>query len=123
MKRNLFHKALNQSPMGTVRGKAFTLIELLVVIAIIGILSALIIVGMNSTTQKATIAKAQAFSHSVDSALMSSKVSEWNFNNLSGTVDQDISSAANFVTDTWGSNYGTAVGTPVLKDGTNCITG
>ncbi|MFA5013035.1 MAG: type II secretion system protein, partial [Candidatus Paceibacterota bacterium] len=32
--------------------KAFTLIELLVVIAIIGILSALIVVGMNSTTQK-----------------------------------------------------------------------
>jgi len=102
---------------------AFTLIELLVVIAIIGTLSALIIVGMSSTTQKATIAKAQAFSHSVDSALVSSKISEWNFNNLSGTVDQDISSVANFVTDTWGSNNGTAVGTPDLKDGTNCITG
>ncbi|MFA5013603.1 MAG: LamG domain-containing protein, partial [Candidatus Paceibacterota bacterium] len=60
---------------------------------------------------------------SVDNALMSSKVSEWNFNNLSGTIDQDISSAANFVTDSWGSNHGTAVGTPDLKDGANCITG
>ena len=102
---------------------AFTLIELLVVIAIIGILSALIIVGMSSTTQKATIAKAQVFSHSLDGSLMPSKVSEWNFNSLSGTVDQDISSAANFVIDSWGNNHGTATGTPDLKDGANCITG
>ncbi|MFA5013301.1 MAG: LamG-like jellyroll fold domain-containing protein [Candidatus Paceibacterota bacterium] len=61
---------------------AFTLIELLVVIAIIGILSALIVVGMNSTTQKATIAKAQVFSNSLRNSLMSEMVSEWKFDDI-----------------------------------------
>ena len=49
--------------------KAFTLIELLVVIAIIGILSGLIVVTMSGVTQKARIAKAQAFSNSLRNAL------------------------------------------------------
>jgi prepilin-type N-terminal cleavage/methylation domain-containing protein len=67
---------------------AFTLIELLVVIAIIGILSALIIVGMSSTTQKATIAKAQVFSNSLRNSLMNNLISEWKFNG-SGLNDGD----------------------------------
>ncbi|MFA5013017.1 MAG: LamG-like jellyroll fold domain-containing protein [Candidatus Paceibacterota bacterium] len=63
--------------MQKIKIKAFTLIELLVVIAIIGILSALIVVGMSSTTQKATIAKAQVFSNSLRNSLMDNLVSEW----------------------------------------------
>ncbi|MFA5013156.1 MAG: LamG-like jellyroll fold domain-containing protein [Candidatus Paceibacterota bacterium] len=78
MKRNLFHKA-------------FTLIELLVVIAIIGILSALIIVGMNSTTQKASVAKAQVFANSLRNSLMGDLVSEWK---LDGNTN-----------DTWAASF------------------
>ena len=84
--------------------RAFTLIELLVVIAIIGILSALIIVGMNSTTQKATIAKAQVFSNSLRNSLMGNLISEWKF-------DQVNVPAANQTPDSWsGGNTGTLNG-------------
>ncbi|MFA5013093.1 MAG: LamG-like jellyroll fold domain-containing protein [Candidatus Paceibacterota bacterium] len=69
---------------------AFTLIELLIVIAIIGILSALIIVGMNNATQKATIAKAQVFSNSLRNSLMSGLFAEYK---LDGNAS-----------DTWGTH-------------------
>jgi len=83
---------------------AFTLIELLVVIAIIGVLSALIVVGMSSTTQKATIAKAQVFSNSLRNSLMSNLISEWKF-------DQVNVPAANQTPDSWsGGNTGTLNG-------------
>ncbi|MFA5013602.1 MAG: LamG-like jellyroll fold domain-containing protein [Candidatus Paceibacterota bacterium] len=99
---------------------AFTLIELLVVIAIIGILSTLIVIGMSSTTQKATIAKAQAFSHSVDSALMSSKVSEWKFE--SGTHTDGQSADTTDIKDTWGTNDASAVSGPLIKENINCVS-
>ncbi|MFA5013154.1 MAG: LamG-like jellyroll fold domain-containing protein [Candidatus Paceibacterota bacterium] len=70
---------------------AFTLIELLVVIAIIGILSALIVVGMSSTTQKATIAKSQVFANSLRNSLMGDLVSEWK---LDGSTN-----------DTWAASF------------------
>jgi len=105
---------------------AFTLIELLVVIAIIGILSALIIVGMNSTTQKATIAKTQVFSNSLRNSLMGNLVSEWRLDNGSGTT----------ATDSWsGGNTGTLTGfadttagygdthTSGWMSSSNCISG
>ncbi len=69
--------------------KAFTLIELLVVIAIIGILSGLIVVSMNGVTGKATIAKAQVFSNSLRNSLMLNLVSEWKFDEGSGTTAND----------------------------------
>ncbi|MFA5013511.1 MAG: LamG-like jellyroll fold domain-containing protein [Candidatus Paceibacterota bacterium] len=75
--------------MQRIKINAFTLIELLVVIAIIGILSALIVVGMSSTTQKATIAKAQVFSNSLRNSLMLNLTSEFH---LDGNT-----------TDTWGN--------------------
>ena len=50
--------------------KAFTLIELLVVIAIIGILSGLIIVGMNNATNSANDAKRKANIETIRKALM-----------------------------------------------------
>lgn len=74
---------------------AFTLIELLVVIAIIGILSGLIVVTMNGVTQKANIAKAQAFSSSLRNALMLSLVSEWKLDDGSGTMASDSWSGGN----------------------------
>ncbi|MFA5013359.1 MAG: LamG-like jellyroll fold domain-containing protein [Candidatus Paceibacterota bacterium] len=101
---------------------AFTLIELLVVIAIIGILSALIIVGMNSTTEKANIAKYQVFANSLRNSLMSNLVSEWK-------LDQVNVPAANQTPDSWsGGNTGTLNGSggsqnlPQLQT-TGCVSG
>ncbi|MFA5013338.1 MAG: LamG-like jellyroll fold domain-containing protein [Candidatus Paceibacterota bacterium] len=100
---------------------AFTLIELLVVIAIIGILSALIIVGMSSTTQKATIAKAQVFSNSLRNSLMDDLVSEWKFDDAS-------SGSSIAAVDSWsGNNSGTLTNfnfdtTDGWRTGTNCIS-
>ncbi|HNP79684.1 MAG TPA: prepilin-type N-terminal cleavage/methylation domain-containing protein, partial [Candidatus Pacearchaeota archaeon] len=103
--------------------KSFTLIEILVVIVVIGILSAFVLVGMNSITTSANITKGKAFLNSLDNSLLLSRKSEWNFNNLTGTIGQDISNAANFVTDNWSSNHGTASGTPNLEEGSSCVTG
>ncbi|MFA5013087.1 MAG: LamG-like jellyroll fold domain-containing protein [Candidatus Paceibacterota bacterium] len=86
---------------------AFTLIELLVVIAIIGILSALIVVGMNNTTRKATIAKTQVFSNSLRNSLMSNLVSEWK---LDGNAN-----------DTWSGQNGSLVGAPTSEPIANCV--
>jgi len=109
--------------MNKIIKQAFTLIELLVVIAIIGILSGLIVVSMSGVTQKATMAKAQVFSNSLRSSMMMEMIAEWKFDNLSGTVEQEISITANFVTDSWETNHGTAGGSPTLKNGNNCISG
>jgi len=81
---------------------AFTLIELLVVIAIIGILSALIIVGMNSTTEKARVAKSQVFANSLRNSLMNDLISEWK---LDGNANDSWSGGNN---GTW---YGVGGGT------------
>ncbi len=102
--------------------KSFTLIEILVVIVVIGVLSAFILVGMSSITSKANIAKGQAFANSLNNSLLLAKVSEWNFNNLTGTVGQDVSTAANFIKDSWLSNDGTATGAPNLEE-SSCVTG
>ncbi|MFA5012993.1 MAG: LamG-like jellyroll fold domain-containing protein [Candidatus Paceibacterota bacterium] len=102
---------------------AFTLIELLVVIAIIGILSALIVVGMNSTTRKATVAKAQVFSNSLRNSLMGDLISEWRLDEKNGV-------SPNFTTpDSWkGNNSGTLYGSgglqnfPQLQTAANCVS-
>jgi prepilin-type N-terminal cleavage/methylation domain-containing protein len=75
--------------------KSFTLIEILVVIVVIGVLSALISVGMSSISDKANIAKSQAFANSLNNSLLISRVSEWKLN---GNAN-----------DSWGSNNGTIV--------------
>jgi len=59
------------------------------VIAIIGILSALIIIGMSSSTDKATIAKAQVFSNSLKNSIMSDLTSEWRLDDTTGTSAVD----------------------------------
>ena len=68
---------------------AFTLIELLVVIAVIGILSGLIVISMGGITNKANIAKIQIFSNSLRNSLISNVVSEWRFDEGSGTSIKD----------------------------------
>ncbi|MFA5013339.1 MAG: LamG-like jellyroll fold domain-containing protein [Candidatus Paceibacterota bacterium] len=111
--------------------KAFTLIELLVVMAIIGILSALVIIGMNSTTQKATIAKAQVFSNSLRNSLMDDLVSEWKFDDASSgssiaAVDSwnrmNDGDLVNFdfnTTDGWRTGANCLSGNCLLLDGSN----
>ncbi len=92
--------------------KSFTLIEILVVIVVIGILSAFILVGINSITQNANIAKSKAYSDSLDNALLTNKVSHWK---LDGNAN-----------DSWGVNNGTLVGAthlPVAKTEPECVSG
>jgi prepilin-type N-terminal cleavage/methylation domain-containing protein len=95
------------------RRLGFTLIELLVVIAIIGILAGMVVVNMSGATESARIAKAKAFSSSIRSSLLMNRVSEWSFDEVSGTV----------ALDTWGSNPGTFVSVPARKSGTDCASG
>lgn len=101
---------------------AFTLIELLVVIAIVGILSGLMIVGMSSSVQSATIAKAQVFSASLRDSLLMSLISDWK-------LDQVGVPGASQTPDSWsGGNTCTLTGSggsqnlPQLQT-TGCIYG
>ncbi|MDD2288803.1 MAG: prepilin-type N-terminal cleavage/methylation domain-containing protein [Bacteroidales bacterium] len=74
------------------KNKSFTLIELLVVIVIIGILAGVIMISTSSSIDKANLAKAQAFSSTVQNELLSNLISEWTFDN-----------ASNIGEDTWGN--------------------
>ncbi|MDD2909706.1 MAG: type II secretion system protein [Candidatus Pacebacteria bacterium] len=75
-----------------IKQKSFTLIELLVVIVIIGILAGVIMISTSSSIDKASFAKAQAFSSTVQNELLSNLVSEWTFDNPSSIGE-----------DTWGN--------------------
>ncbi len=108
--------------------QAFTLIELLVVIAIIGILSGLIVVSMNGITQKATIAKSQAFSDSLKNSLMMNMVGEWKLDEGSGTVANDTWTKINNgtltdFTDTTAGYGDSATNTSGWMSSSNCISG
>ncbi|HOI60246.1 MAG TPA: prepilin-type N-terminal cleavage/methylation domain-containing protein [Candidatus Pacearchaeota archaeon] len=101
------------------KNKSFTLIELLVVIVIIGILAGVIMISTSSSIDKASFAKAQAFSSTVQEELLSNLVSEWTFDNSS-----------NYGEDTWGNNNGTlynfanpATSTSGLANANECFFG
>ncbi len=91
--------------------KSFTLIEILIVIVVIGILSAFVLVGMNSITESANIAKGKAFSDSLRNSLLTSLVSEWKL---------DEGAGSNTV-DSWGINNGTLTNGPTWVT-SNCIS-
>ena len=93
--------------------KSFTLIGILVVIVVIGVLSAFILVGMSSITSKANIAKGQAFVNSINNSLLISRVSQWKFDEASGTTAYD----------SWNSNNGTLSGatTPAIQT-SGCVS-
>ncbi|MFA5013337.1 MAG: LamG-like jellyroll fold domain-containing protein [Candidatus Paceibacterota bacterium] len=101
---------------------AFTLIELLVVIAIIGILSALIVVGMNETTESANIAKSKVFSNSLRNNLALNIVGEWKFEGPTG-AGQTVTTLD--LQDSWGGHNSNIVinGTPIVKGGSDCVVG
>ena len=70
---------------------------------IIGIISAFIIVSMAGISDKARIAKGQAFSNSIKNSLLLDLVSEWKLNGNG--------------TDSWGTNNGTVTGATTIISG------
>jgi prepilin-type N-terminal cleavage/methylation domain-containing protein len=92
--------------------KAFTLIELLVVIAIVGILAGLAVVNMSGATESARIAKLKVYSNSIRSSLMGNRVSEWRFDESSGTT----------TIDSLGIASGTLLGGVSRKSSSDCVS-
>jgi len=92
--------------------KSFTLIEILVVIVIVGILSAFIIVSMAGVSDRARIAKGTAFSGSLRNSLLMNLVSEWKFDEGTGSIAYDY----------WGGKNGTIYGT-TWKSKNDCVSG
>jgi prepilin-type N-terminal cleavage/methylation domain-containing protein len=99
--------------------KSFTLIEILVVIVVIGVLSAFILVGMSSISQKANFAKGQAFINSMDNSLLLARVSQWKFDELTTAIHNTTT------IDSWGSNTGTLSTSDGSSEklSTNCPSG
>jgi len=103
--------------------KSFTLIELLVVIVIIGILAGVIMISTSSSIDKASFAKAQTFSNTVQEELLLNLVSEWTFNE--GTTTTGNNATNNDVKDSWGNNNGTINATyaPKILGASDCVYG
>ena len=100
------------------RQKAFTLIELLVVIAIVGILAGLAVVNMSGATEAARIAKLKVYSNSIRSSLMGDRVSEWNFDEGTGTTTADTVGVNNGVLNSF--NFDSTSG---WRSSSSCISG
>jgi len=100
--------------------KSFTLVETLAVITIIGILSGFLILRFQESNYEAELSRAKAFSLSVLMSLPVETVSEWKFE---GPISAESTATADHVKDTWGANDGTVYGTPLVKDGNDCISG
>ncbi|MFA5431901.1 MAG: prepilin-type N-terminal cleavage/methylation domain-containing protein [Candidatus Paceibacterota bacterium] len=106
---------------------AFTLIELLVVIAIIGILSGLIVVSMSGVTSRANIAKSQVFSNSLRNSMMINTIAQYTFDDIDSS-DYDpstkiLNNDAGNVPDSWADNEGRAYHGPIVKEGSECVSG
>ncbi|MDD3292749.1 MAG: prepilin-type N-terminal cleavage/methylation domain-containing protein [Candidatus Pacebacteria bacterium] len=100
--------------------KSFTLIETLTAIVIIGLLAGFIIVKFQDSNVAAEISRGKAFSLSLLTSLPIEMVSEWKFD---GPTSAGSSATTDDVKDTWGDNNGTVYGTPLVKDGNDCISG
>jgi len=74
--------------------KSFTLIELLVVIAIIGVITSIVLVNLSGTREKATFARGQQFSQSIQNALGYEAMGIWSFDQ-GGSIAVDTSGYGN----------------------------
>ncbi len=75
--------------------KAFTLIELLVVISVIGLLSSIVLAGMEGAKEQAEQKKAIEFSHAVRVSLGADLIGEWRLNDGAGNSAVDSSGYGN----------------------------
>lgn len=75
--------------------KSFTVIELLIVIAMIGLIASIVLVRVQPARERARIASALDFSHTLQNTLGADAVGVWNFDEGEGTTAKDISGYGN----------------------------
>jgi len=72
--------------------KGFTLIELLVVVAIIGVIASIVLVNLSGQREKATLARGQQFSQSINNSLGAEAIGIWSFDKIeAGNTVIDVS--------------------------------
>ncbi len=96
--------------------KAFTLIELLVVIAIVGLISSIVLVNLKGTREKARIAKALDFSHTIQNIVGAYAVGIWRFEETDNTA-LDSSGYGNDGTITGATHTNGILGSALSFDG------
>jgi prepilin-type N-terminal cleavage/methylation domain-containing protein len=102
----------------------FTIVELLIVIVVIGILAAITIVSFNGITERARIAKAQSFEHSLIAKYSIDKKGQWSFDECSGNQVSDGMSATKDTiagTPNWITSTPTGKGCALRLDGSTRI--
>jgi len=76
--------------------KSFTLLELLVVIAIIGLLATIVYISLIAPArERARMARALNFSAQVHRALSDAAIGQWDFNEGTGNIINDLSGYGN----------------------------
>lgn len=107
--------------------KGFTLIELLVVVAIIGILASVVLASLNSVREKGRLGAARSFAAQVNHIAGDMLVSQWDFNECSGTTADDSSGFGNTGTLVnaldWSNDTPSGTGCSLSFNGTNSYVG
>lgn len=108
------------------RQRAFTIVELLVVVAIIGLMTAIIVVSLNSARTKARRAANQQLDANFHHNLGDSLVGQWLLDECSGTIAKDSSGSgydgALNGSPVWSSDSPFGSGCSVSFDGSNYIS-
>ena len=105
------------------KNKGFTLIELLVVVGIIGILASVIIVNLNSVRDKSRIAAGRQFEANIYHEAGDMLVGEWNFEEGSGILANDLSGNGNSGSvagsSAWSTDVPSGVGHSIQLNGSS----
>lgn len=102
----------------------FTIVELLIVIVVIGILAAITIVSFNGITERARIAKAQSFEHSLIAKYSIDQKGLWSFDECSGNqASGSVSNTKDVIAGTpnWITSTPTGKGCALRFDGSTRI--